>query len=82
MNFIANNSDIFFFVTTIFVTVLIIIALFILAIILRIRKFIKKLIEQGESIMEDNKDNKILNTGLSIILPILSVFAKSKKRKK
>ncbi len=82
MNFISNNSDVFFFVTTIFVTVLIIIALFVLSIILRIRKFIKKLIEQGQDIMDKNKDNKVLNTSLSILLPILSVFAKTRKHKK
>ncbi len=82
MNFISNNSDIFFFVTTIFVTVLIIIALFVLSIVLKIRRFIKKIIDQGQDIIDKNKDNKILNTGLSIILPMLSIFAKTKKHKK
>ncbi len=80
MNFINDNANIFFFITTIFVTVLIIIALFILYIIIKIRKFIQKLIEEGETIIENNKDNKFINTGLPILLPILAFFFKKIKK--
>ena len=80
MNFINDNANIFFFITTIFVTVLIIIALFILYIIIKIRKFIQKLIEEGEIIIENNKDNKFINTGLPILLPILAFLFKTRKK--
>jgi len=79
MDFINNNANIFFFVTTIFVTVLIIISLFVLYIVLKIKNFIQKIVKEGDSIIERNKDNKILNNVLPIILPVLSFFAKSKK---
>lgn len=80
MNFINDNANIFFFVTTIFVTVLIIIALFVLYLILKVKNFIQKLIEEGETIIENNKDNKFINAGLPVLLPILAFFFKNKKK--
>ncbi len=80
MNFINDNANIFFFVTTIFVTILIIISLFVLYIILKIKNFIQRLINEGDIIIENNKDNKFINTGLPILLPILAFLFKNKKR--
>jgi len=80
MNFINDNANIFFFVTTIFVIILIIIALFLLYLILKVKNFIQKLIDEGETIIENNKDNKFINTGLPILLPILAFFFKNKKK--
>ncbi len=80
MNFINDNANIFFFVTTIFVTVLILIALFVLYLIFKVKSFTQKLIEQGETIIEKNKDNKFINTGLPILLPILAFFFKNNKK--
>ncbi len=82
MNFINDNANIFFFVTTIFVAILIIIALVLLYLIIKIKNFIQKLIEEGESILEKNKDNKILATSLPIILPILTFLFNNKKKKR
>lgn len=80
MDFINNNANIFFFVTTIFVVILIIISLFVLYIILKIKRFIQKIIKEGDNIIEKNKDNKFVNTGLPILLPILTFFFKNKKK--
>lgn len=82
MDFINNNANIFFFVTTIFVTVLIIISLFVLYIVLKIKNFIQKIIREGDSIIERNKNNKIVSNVLPIILPVLSFFSKTKKKQK
>lgn len=82
MDFINNNANIFFFVTTIFVAILIIISLFLLYIILKIKKFIQKIIKEGDNIIEKNKDNKIISGLLPIILPLVSIFSKMNKKRK
>lgn len=86
MDFINNNANIFFFVTTIFVIILTILTLILLIAAVKLYKFIAKAIEQGDVILEEAKANnfvkKVAPVVLPIILPIISFFAKKKSKKK
>ncbi len=81
MEFINDNANIFFFVTTIFVTILIFISLLVFFIVFKLYKFINKLIRSGDEIIEKNKDNIFIQKGLPFVLPILSFFLKKKGNK-
>lgn len=86
MNFINDNANIFFFVTTIFVVVLIVIFLILLFATIRIYRFIRKAVNQGDVLLEETKTSEFVKKGapivLPILLPILSFFFKSKKTRK
>jgi heme/copper-type cytochrome/quinol oxidase subunit 2 len=82
MNFINDNANIFFFTTTIFVVVLIIIALVILFFVLRFYRFMDKLVQKGDEIVEKNSNNKFLTATLPILVSIAGLVFNSKNKKK
>ncbi|MBC7767113.1 hypothetical protein H7Y21_03925 [Arenimonas sp.] len=86
MEFINNNANIFFFVTTIFVIILTILTSILLIAAVKLYIFIAKAIEQGDVILEDVKANnfvkKVAPVVLPVILPIISFFVKKKGGKK
>lgn len=86
MDFINNNANIFFFVTTILVVVLIIILLIIMFAVIKVYKFIRKAVNQGDLILDDVKENNFIKKAIPIVLPVLlpivSFFYKLKKKKK
>lgn len=86
MNFINENANIFFFVTTIFVIVLIILFTVLLLAAIKLYKFVVKVVKQGDIILEDVKTNEFVKKGTSILLPILlpiiSFFIKKKSKSK
>jgi hypothetical protein len=86
MNFINENANIFFFVTTIFVIVLIILFTVLLLAAIKLYKFVVKVVKQGDVILEDVKTNEFVKKGTSILLPILlpifSFFMKNKRKNK
>ena len=82
MNFINENANIFFFATTILIGFLIILTSIVIYIFIKISRFVSKIIEKGDFIMEKNKDNKIINTILPTLLPILGFLFNAKKKKK
>ena len=79
MNFINENANIFFFVTTIFVIILIILFTVLLFSAIKFYKFVVKVVKKGDTVLEDVKTNPIV---LPIILPIISFFMKKKSRTK
>ncbi len=86
MDFINNNANIFFFVTTIFVIILTILTSILLIAAVKFYKFIVKAIDQGDVLLEEVKANnfvkKVTPVVLPVLLPIISFFVKSKKKKK
>ncbi len=86
MNFINENANIFFFVTTILVIILIILFTILLFSAISFYKFVLKVVKQGDVILEDVKTNEFVKKGapivLPIILPIISFFMKKKGRSK
>lgn len=86
MNFINDNANIFFFITTIFVIVLIILFTIILFAAIKLYKFVVKAVKQGDVMLEDVKTNEFVKKGapivLPIILPIISFFMKKKSKGK
>lgn len=86
MEFINNNANIFFFVTTIFVIILTILTLILLISGIKLYKFIVKVIDQGDVLLEEVKANNFVKKAapivLPILLPIMSFFMKKKANKK
>ncbi len=85
MNFISENANIFFFITTIFVIVLILIFLALLFLVLKVYSFIQRVVAKGDLLLEETKSNEFMKKGapivLPILLPILSFFFKKGKKK-
>lgn len=86
MNFINQNADIFFFVTTIFVIILIILFTILTFAVAKLYKFIARVVKQGDGILEDVKNNefakKTIPVILPIVLPIFSFFMNKKSKNK
>jgi heme/copper-type cytochrome/quinol oxidase subunit 2 len=86
MEFINNNANIFFFVTTILVIILIILFTILLLSAVKLYQFIAKAVKQGDAFLEEVKSNNFFKKAapvvLPILLPIISFFAKSKKKGK
>lgn len=86
MNFINENANIFFFVTTIFVIILIIIFVIVLFGTLKVYNFVRKAVNRGDVLLEESKNNEFVKKGTSIVLPILlpviSFFMNKKKKGK
>ncbi len=84
MNFINENANIFFFVTTILVVVLIILFTVLLFSAIKFYKFVVKAVKQGDVMLDDIKTNEFVKKGapivLPIILPIISFFMKKKSK--
>ncbi len=82
MNFINENVNIFFFVTTIFVIILIILFTVLLFAALKFYRFVLRVVKQGDVMLEDVKTNDFVKKGVSVvlpvILPIMSFFMKKK----
>lgn len=82
------KSDIFFFITTVCVVVLSLGGLFLLLYVLRIAHDVQKIVgrvrTEGEEIMSDLKEARLLvkERGVSLINIIASFFGMKQKRKK
>lgn len=83
MEFINTNANIFFFVTTILVVIFIILGLILVFAAIKFYKFIARVIDQGDVLLEEAKSNNFIKKAVPIImpivLPIISFFAKKKK---
>jgi heme/copper-type cytochrome/quinol oxidase subunit 2 len=86
MDFINNNANIFFFVTTVFVIILIILFTILVLSAVKLYKFVTKAVKQGDTLLEESKNNEFIKKGASIVLPILlpvfSFFMKKKSKGK